>query len=66
MVEGVKRLIDDIINRKKLKQSFEYEVSFKNLSSSENIWLPRDELIRRGYEKKVGSFRVGCTQGSVG
>ena len=29
------------------------ECSFKGLSSSENIWLPRDELIRRGFEKKV-------------
>jgi len=48
VVEGVKRTIDDITARKKLKQSFEYEVSFKGLSSSENLWLPRDELIRRG------------------
>ncbi|KAM0753933.1 elongation factor 3 [Meredithblackwellia eburnea MCA 4105] len=53
VVEGVKRTIEDITNRKKLKQSFEYECSFKGLSSSENIWLPRDELIRRGFEKKV-------------
>ncbi|GEM09407.1 elongation factor 3 [Rhodotorula toruloides] len=53
VVEGVKRTIDEIVARKKLKQSFEYEVTFKGLSSSENIWLPRDELIRRGFEKKV-------------
>jgi elongation factor 3 len=53
VVEGVKRLIEEIINRKKLKQSYEYEVSFKGLSSTENIWLPRDELIKRGFEKKV-------------
>ena len=53
VVEGQKRLIDEIITRKKLKQSYEYEVSFKNLSSSENIWMPRDELIKRGFEKKV-------------
>ncbi|GAA5920236.1 hypothetical protein JCM1841_000435 [Sporobolomyces salmonicolor] len=53
VVEGVKRTIDEVINRKKLKQSFEYEVSFKGLSSSENLWIPRDELIRRGFEKKV-------------
>ncbi|KAH9930910.1 uncharacterized protein B0H18DRAFT_1083662 [Fomitopsis serialis] len=45
VVEGQKRLIDEI--------SYEYEVSFKALSSSENIWLPRDELIKRGFEKKV-------------
>ncbi|KAI5824701.1 hypothetical protein K523DRAFT_284565 [Schizophyllum commune Tattone D] len=53
VVEGQKRIIDEIVARKKLKQSYEYEVSFKNLSSSENIWLPRDELIKRGFEKKV-------------
>lgn len=49
--EGQKRLIDEIIARKKLKQSYEYEVSFKALSSSENLWIPRDELVKRGFEK---------------
>jgi len=53
VIEGVKRLIDEIVARKKLKQSYEYEISFKNMSSTENIWLPRDELIQRGFEKKV-------------
>ncbi|KAH9913391.1 P-loop containing nucleoside triphosphate hydrolase protein [Fomitopsis serialis] len=53
VVEGQKRLIDEIVARKKLKQSYEYEASLKALSSSENIWLPRDELIKRGFEKKV-------------
>ncbi|KAG6898933.1 hypothetical protein C0993_002605, partial [Termitomyces sp. T159_Od127] len=53
IVEGQKRIIDEIVARKKLKQSYEYEVSFKALSSSENIWMPRDELIKRGFEKKV-------------
>jgi elongation factor 3 len=51
--EGQKRIIDEITNRKKLKQSYEYEVSFKGMSSSENLWIPRDELLRRGFEKKV-------------
>ncbi|KAI0806825.1 P-loop containing nucleoside triphosphate hydrolase protein [Fomes fomentarius] len=53
VVEGQKRIIDEIITRKKLKQSYEYEISFKNMSSSENIWMPRDELLKRGFEKKV-------------
>lgn len=53
VVEGQKRIIDEIVNRKKLKQSYEYEVSFKGLSSAENIWLPRDDLVKRGFEKKV-------------
>ena len=40
--DGVKRIIDEIVARKKLKQSYEYEVSFKGMSSAENEWLPRD------------------------
>ncbi|TXT13426.1 hypothetical protein VHUM_00793 [Vanrija humicola] len=51
--DGVKRTIDELVARKKLKQSYEYEVSFKGLSSAENMWLSRDELISRGFEKKV-------------
>ncbi|KAJ9120607.1 hypothetical protein QFC22_002536 [Naganishia vaughanmartiniae] len=53
IVEGVKRIIDELVARKKLKQSYEYEVSFKGLSSTENIWMSRDELISRGFEKKI-------------
>jgi elongation factor 3 len=53
VIEGQKRILDEILTRKKLKQSYEYEVSLKGLSSSENIWLPRDDLIKRGFEKKV-------------
>ena len=51
--EGVKRIIDELVARKKLKQSYEYEVSFKGMSSAENVWLSRDELIARGFEKKI-------------
>lgn len=51
--EGVKRVIEDIVGRKKLKNSYQYEISFKNMSSTENLWLSRDELIKRGFEKKV-------------
>ncbi|THH12595.1 hypothetical protein EW146_g7554 [Bondarzewia mesenterica] len=51
VIEGQKRIIDEITNRKKLKQSYKYEVSFKGLSTSENIWLPRDDFVKRGFEK---------------
>lgn len=53
IVEGKKQTIDEIVSRRKLKQSYEYEVSLKGLSSSENQWLPRDELIKRGFEKAI-------------
>jgi len=53
VIEGQKRILDEVLTRKKLKQSYEYEVSLKGLSSSENIWLPRDDLVKRGFEKKA-------------
>jgi len=53
VVEGAKRIIEELVGRKKLKQSYEYEISFKGLSSTENIWMSRDELLLRGFEKKV-------------
>jgi len=53
IVEGAKRIIEELVGRKKLKQSYEYEISFKGLSSTENIWMSRDELLVRGFEKKV-------------
>jgi elongation factor 3 len=53
VIEGQKRIIDEIVARKKLKQSYEYECTLKGMSSSENIWLPRDDLVKRGFEKKV-------------
>ncbi|KAG1772094.1 hypothetical protein EDD22DRAFT_976668 [Suillus occidentalis] len=43
--DGSKRFVEEI--------SYEYEVSSKNMSSSENVWMPRDELIKHGFEKKV-------------
>ncbi|KAJ7891254.1 hypothetical protein B0H14DRAFT_2688337 [Mycena olivaceomarginata] len=46
VVEGQKRLIDEVLARKKLKQSYEYELVREHLA-------PRDDLVKRGFEKKV-------------
>ena len=51
VIEGQKRILDEILTRKKLKQSYEFEISLKGVASSENIWLPCDDLIKRGFEK---------------
>ena len=61
VIEGVKRQIEDINNRKKLKQSYEYEISFKGLSSADNQWMARDELLKRGFEK-VCPFRISVDE----
>ncbi|TIA80779.1 hypothetical protein E3P84_00201 [Wallemia ichthyophaga] len=53
IIEGQKRYIEEIVGRKKLKQSYEYECGFKGMSSADNMWFSRDELVKRGFEKKV-------------
>lgn len=37
-MSGQKCLIDEILARKKLKQSYEYDVSLKKMSFPKNIW----------------------------
>jgi len=51
VIDGQKRRIKEVVSRKKSKQSYEYLVTFENLSSSEDIYLSRDELVKRGFEK---------------
>lgn len=55
IVDGQKRRIKEILSRKKFKQSYEYLVSFENLSSSESVYISREELIKRGFEKVCSS-----------
>jgi len=55
VVDGQKRRIKEVISRKKSKQSYEYLVSFDGLSSSEDIYMSREELVKRGFEKVCSS-----------
>lgn len=43
MADGVKRVLDQVLGRRKAKRSYEYEVSWKNCTSDENAWLTRDK-----------------------
>mmetsp|Transcript_15299 Transcript_15299/g.26489 ORF Transcript_15299/g.26489 Transcript_15299/m.26489 type:complete len:1035 (+) Transcript_15299:185-3289(+) len=53
MVEGVKRVVEKILSRRKLKSSYEYEIKWINLAEDKNTYIPRDELIDMGFEKMV-------------
>lgn len=53
VVDGVKRVVEKIHGRRKLKSSYEYEVSWVNCGSDKNTWIPRDQLIDMGFEKMV-------------
>jgi len=56
MYNGVKRQFDAIHTRRKLKKSYEYEVSWKDLSADNNSWVQRDDLVNLGFEKFVNEF----------
>jgi len=53
VIEGVKRVVERIIGRRKLKSSYEYEVQWVGCHSDQNIFLPRNELVDMGFEKLV-------------
>ena len=44
------------MGRQKLKKSFQYEVKWRGLDHRYNTWVPRDELLGKGYTKIVQQF----------
>ncbi|CAE6492558.1 unnamed protein product [Rhizoctonia solani] len=45
-----------IMGRQKLKKSLQYEVKWRNLDHKFNTWIPREELIEKGFTKLVQQF----------
>jgi elongation factor 3 len=45
-----------IMGRQKLKKSFQYEVKWRGLDHRFNTWVPRDDLLGKGYTKLVQQF----------
>ncbi|KAH9458382.1 hypothetical protein Pst134EB_010684 [Puccinia striiformis f. sp. tritici] len=50
--------MEDITDREKLKQSVQYECNFIGFSSSKNIWLARDVLIKQGFKRRFSKLTV--------
>ncbi|KAI7899717.1 P-loop containing nucleoside triphosphate hydrolase protein [Cokeromyces recurvatus] len=53
IIDGEKRVLEDIVGRRKLKQSYEYEVSWVGRSSVDNTWISRQKLEDMGFGKKI-------------
>lgn len=53
MHNGVKRVVDKVLGRRKLKKGYEYEVAWKDTQSDQNSWLTRDVLEAAGFGKLV-------------
>ncbi|GBE81096.1 mRNA export factor elf1 [Sparassis crispa] len=53
---GQRRKLEMIMGRQKLKKSFQYEIKWRGLDHKFNTWVPRDELIEKGFAKLVHQF----------
>ncbi|KAI8882910.1 hypothetical protein K501DRAFT_220221 [Backusella circina FSU 941] len=53
VIDGEKRTVEELVARRKLKQSYEYEVSWVGRSSVDNTWISRQKLEDMGFGKKI-------------
>ena len=51
VVDGVKRVVDKLLGRRKLKRGYEYEVQWKGETATS--WLTRDRLEEMGFQKML-------------
>ncbi|KAF9049935.1 P-loop containing nucleoside triphosphate hydrolase protein [Panaeolus papilionaceus] len=51
-----KRKLELIMGRQKLKKTFQYEVKWRGLDHRYNTWVPRDDLLNKGFTKIVQQF----------
>lgn len=49
--DGLKRVVEGLRARRKMKKTFEYEVEWVGMGPDENSWIPREKLERWGFEK---------------
>lgn len=45
-----------IMGRQKLKKSLQYEVKWRGLDHRYNVWVPREQLLGKGFGKLVQQF----------
>lgn len=44
------------MGRQKLKKAFQYEIKWRGLDHKFNTWVPREELLAKGFTKLVQQF----------
>ncbi|KAG9316380.1 P-loop containing nucleoside triphosphate hydrolase protein [Chiua virens] len=54
--DGSKRKLELIMGRQKLKKSLQYEIKWRGLDHKWNTWIPREQLLEKGYGKLVQQF----------
>ncbi|TBU49489.1 P-loop containing nucleoside triphosphate hydrolase protein [Dichomitus squalens] len=53
---GQRRKLELIMGRQKLKKSLQYEIKWRGLDHKFNTWIPREELLQKGFGKLVQQF----------
>ncbi|KAH9931115.1 P-loop containing nucleoside triphosphate hydrolase protein [Epithele typhae] len=53
---GQRRKLELIMGRQKLKKSFQYEIKWRGFDHKFNSWIPREELLQKGFTKLVQQF----------
>ena len=66
VVDGVKRVVEKLLGRRKQKRGYEYEVQWKG--EAETSWLSRDRLEEMGFQKMLTDIdmKVGGGGGAGG
>src|SRR5271156_3938722 len=47
---------EKIVGRVQESRKYKYQIKFQGLDSSYNNWIDRDDLVKKGFEKKVLDF----------
>jgi elongation factor 3 len=65
-IEGSKYTVEQVLNRRKLKGTYEYEVSFVGQPADKNVWWQRPQLEALGFGKMVDAVdaREAAAQGA--
>jgi len=50
------RVVEEILNRRKSKNAYEYEIKWVGMGTDKNSFLERDQLVEMGFEKMVNRF----------
>ncbi|KAI0344650.1 hypothetical protein BDW22DRAFT_1326329 [Trametopsis cervina] len=53
---GQRRKMEMIMGRQKLKKSYQYEIKWRGFDHRFNTWVPREELIEKGFIKLIQQF----------
>jgi len=51
-----KRRVEYLVGRQKLKKSYQYEIKWVGMPHKHNSWVPRENLIARGFTKLVQAY----------